>query len=1039
VIIAVLKKFQYVAPNNGYPEWNNNPEIYALNRMNAHASLIPYKSHEEAQLNDPYAASNMQLLNGLWKFSFASNPDGRITDFYQPNYDSSQWATIQVPGHWQLQGYDYPQYSNVVYPWVGNEDVQAPFAPTKYNPVGSYITEFEWNKDWHDQPLFISFQGVESAFYVWLNGELIGYSEDTFTPAEFDLTPYVQEGSNKLAVEVYRWCDASWLEDQDFWRMSGIFRDVYLYTVPNVHIYDYKIQTLLDLNYEDAEFIVDIQLMNYMNLVSKANIEVLLYDANQQVVWEQPLQAQVKIGVNGLDLQSLSLRQMVSNPYKWSAEKPYLYELVINVKDETGQVLESIVSKIGFRKFEIKDNLMLINGQRILFNGVNRHEFSCVTGRTISKEDMITDIVLMKQHNINAVRTSHYPNQSLWYQLCDEYGLYVIDENNLETHGSWTYGQQDLGTAIPGSNPQWTEAVLDRCKSMYERDKNHTSIIIWSLGNESFGGDNFLAMSDYFHEVDQSRPVHYEGTFHYRLSDAASDIESHMYTSPQAIEQYALNNPTKPFILCEYSHAMGNSCGGLQLYRDMFDKYPILQGGFIWDWIDQSIRIVDEDGTVRMTYGGDFGDSPNDGNFCGNGLIFADRTVSPKLQEVKKVYQMVQINAVDLEQGIVHVKNWNLFTDLSEYEISWSVAINGEIEEQQVYEAELAPLAEADWKLPYRLPHLDQASDEAVLTISIILKQEEKWVEAGHEVAFEQFILPSTWSTVADDEPMAPIQVKRDSKSMTIVGADPQFSVSFDVMTGELVSYVWNDAERLLSPLVPYFWRAMTDNDRGNKQHVRSEGWQFAARDRKLLGLSYTKTDTYCTVVTSYLLANGTKLQLQYNINGNGEVEVHFTLHAQKEVTEIPVIGMNLQMDERYNEISWYGKGPSETYVDRQVGGRLAIYSGMVADQLARYIRPQESGNKMNVRQAMVSNELGEGLLMQSAQGVEINAIPYTAEELEQFDHLHKLPVPSKTVLSINGYQMGVAGNDSWGARPDPTAVLYSSRNYHYSFVLKGI
>ncbi|MCU6712935.1 DUF4981 domain-containing protein [Paenibacillus sp. J5C_2022] len=1046
------KKLIYSPPANGYPEWNNNPEIYQLNRMDAHAHLMPFHTMEEALVGDHAKSRNRMLLNGKWQFAFATCPEKREESFYKTDYDSSSWNEINVPAHWQLQGYDYPQYTNVVYPWVGNEDIKPPYAPVQYNPVGSYIRNFSIPDNWKGQPVFISFQGVESAFYVWLNGELVGYSEDTFTPAEFDLTPYLQEGDNKLAVEVYRWCDASWLEDQDFWRMSGIFRDVYLYTTPEAHIYDFGVITEPDERYCDAEMKVSTKLINYFGgELGGLKLEAQLYDGEQQPIWGEQLTAAVS--VEGEGYTDVALSALVERPLLWSAEQPNLYTLVLALKSGDGSILETVSSRVGFRRFEIKDGLMLINGKRILFRGVNRHEFSCDTGRAIGESDMRRDITLMKQHNINAVRTSHYPNQSLWYRLCDEYGLYVIDEANLETHGSWRYGQQELEETIPGSRPEWTAACIDRCNSMLQRDKNHPSIVIWSLGNESFGGDNFHRMYDFLVERDPTRLIHYEGVFHYRPSDAASDIESTMYTNPRLVEQYALNSPKKPYIICEYSHAMGNSCGGLHLYGELFDKYPVIQGGFIWDWIDQAIRVTDEAGNARMLYGGDFGESPHDGNFCGNGLIFADGAVSPKLQEVKKVYQYVKFREADLKQGRIAVSNKALFLSLDEYDFKWSVAVNGQKVQEGKLSVSAAPLTDVEVEVPYALPELQDMSQEAVLTVSAHLKEAALWAEAGHELAFEQFILPAKLTAEASShalrqqsEANSVIVVQQHDHILAVSGGSGEgntpFTVKFDQRTGNMVSYAWNGKELLLSAPAPNFWRAYTDNDRGNKGHERCATWKLAGAERELLGMTWHRGARAIDVEVRYVLPTTvvSYVNMFYRVQWDGTVDVREELHPGSEsLPEIPEVGVVLQMPVEFDTVSWYGKGPEETYWDRQTGGKLGLYAGKVKDQLAPYIRPQETGNKVGVRFASVTNAAGEGLAFKGNPSFELNALPYTPSELEAHDHPHLLPPAEKTVVRVNGLQMGVGGNDSWGARTEAPYLLHATRVYTHQFSFKGI
>ncbi|MBD2867895.1 glycoside hydrolase family 2 TIM barrel-domain containing protein [Paenibacillus arenilitoris] len=1033
------QKLVYSPPANGYPEWNNNPEIYQLNRMEAHATLMPFDTVDEAWEGDPRRSPNYLSLNGMWKFAFAPNAEARIAQFYETGYDSSGWDEIAVPAHWQLQGYDYPQYTNITYPWVGKEELKPPFAPTEYNPVGSYIRTFAVPEGWEERPVFISFQGVESAFYVWLNGELVGYSEDTFTPAEFDLTPYLIEGENKLAVEVYRWCDASWLEDQDFWRMSGIFRDVYLYTVPEAHIYDFFVKTELDEAYRDAELVIDAKLLNYFGReLGGVTVEAALYDAGRRAVFESPLS--VKTAAAGEELTSVRLRGAVSDPLKWSAEQPNLYTLILSVVAENGELLEAIGCKVGFRKFEIKDGLMRINGRRVMFKGVNRHEFSCDTGRAVTEEDMREDIRLMKLHNINAVRTSHYPNHPIWYKLCDEFGLYVIDETNLETHGSWSYGQQEEGDTVPGSKTEWTEAVLDRCNSMLQRDKNHPSIVIWSLGNESFGGDNFIKMHDFLREADPTRVVHYEGVFHFRPSEAASDIESQMYTNPQGVEQYARSNPQKPFILCEYSHAMGNSCGGLHVYWEVFEKYPILQGGFIWDWIDQAIRVTEEDGTVKMLYGGDFGDSPNDGNFCGNGLIFADRAVSPKLQEVKKVYQNAKFEAADLAGGAIKVTNRHLFTPLDSYALAWEVAIDGAVVQEGTTTASAAPESEETVSLPYSLPLLESADEEAVLTVRLLLKESTGWAEAGHEIAFGQFVLPAPVRASVRRAETKP-QVRAEEAADAIVVTGERFAVRFDKASGSLTSYVWDGVERLSQGLAPNFWRAYTDNDRGNKQHERCATWREAGAGRLLRGLACEIGADRVTVRADYSLPTTavSLLTVVYTVQGDGEIGICEELQPGAGLPEIPEVGMLFQMPAQFDRLSWYGNGPDETYWDRQSGGKLGRYAGTVRDQLVPYIRPQECGNKTGVRSAEVTNAQGEGIRLKGAPHFELNALPYTPFELEAHDHVHKLPASGKTVVRVNLKQTGVGGHDSWGQLPEKDYILYANQTYTHRFSFKGI
>ncbi|NQX65142.1 DUF4981 domain-containing protein [Paenibacillus alba] len=1048
----MANKYVYTPPANGYPEWNNNPEIFQLNRMAAHATLMPYKSEQEALVGDREASDAYQSLNGTWKFHFAENAQGRPQDFYRTDYDTSAWADMAVPSHWQLQGFDFPQYTNLIYPWVGHEDLKPPFAPVKYNPVGSYTRSFTVPAAWAKQPVYLSFQGVESAFYVWVNGDLVGFSQDSFTPADFDITPYLVEGENKLAVEVYRWSDASWLEDQDFWRLSGIFRDVYLYATPITHISDFMVNTDLDEAFEHAELRIQAKISNYDGQgTGSRRVEAVLYDSELKPVWNKSLS--VEVLVNGVELQEVELQAKVESPAKWSAEKPNLYTLVLSLKDEQGALLETESCKVGFRKFEIHDGLMKINGEVVVFKGVNRHEFDTDRGRSVDKDSMIADILLMKQYNINAVRTSHYPNNPYWYELCDQYGLYVIDETNLETHGSWSYMQEEEGDAVPGSKPEWTEAVLDRANSMLQRDKNHPSIVIWSLGNESFGGDNFIKMHDFLREQDPSRVVHYEGVFHFRASEASSDIESQMYSKIEKIEEYARTNPKKPFILCEYSHAMGNSCGNLFKYWELFDKYPILQGGFIWDWIDQSIRTTTPEGITYQAYGGDFGDTPNDGNFCGNGLIFADRTPSPKIYEVKKCYQNAKFEALDLSKGQVKVTNQFLFTDLGEFDWTWTIARNGVVVgEEKRGQYAVKPGETAIIELALDRVEAISPNDEFVLTISLQLKETTLWASQGHEIAWEQYVLPAAQTVSAYTDQTAftqtaattsvedAVRIETTADAVNLKGAS--FSLEFDKATGDITSYKVEGTELFLSGPTSNFWRAYTDNDRGNQHPARCAPWQEAGSSRTLQALQVKSTsDGQAEVKVRYHLATQpvSSVQLVYTVSPSGEVEVRMELVPGAQLPEIPEIGVMFQLDRSFQNLSWYGRGPHENYWDRAVGAKLALHRGTVEEQMVPYLRPQECGNKTDVRSATLTNEQGRGLLITGLPTVELNALPYTPTELEAHDHPYKLPASDKVVLRVNYKQMGVGGDDSWGARTHPEFTLFANRTYAYAFTFKGI
>ncbi len=1026
-------KQTYTPPKNGYPEWNNNPEIFEWNRMPQHALAIPYQNREQALSYKNEKSPFVKSLNGKWKFHFSKNPDGRIKDFYQNDFDVSKWEQINVPAHWQLEGYDYPQYVNTRYPWIEHEEIEAPFAPTNYNPVGQYVTTFDLPDSWEEKPVILHFAGVEAAFYVWLNGELVGYSEDTFTPAEFNLTPYLQKGENKLAVEVYRWADASWLEDQDFWRMSGIFRDVYAYALPDLHLYDHRIRTSFDQNYQDASLEVQAHVLNYFQKsLPTSQLEIELLSADNKTVSKQT----IELDLDQKESSTATITTNIKKPFQWSAENPYLYTVVMTLKGEDGQVFEVFATKVGFRQFEMIDNIMHINGKRIVFKGVNRHEFTADKGRAVTEQDMIEDIVLMKKYNINAVRTSHYPNHPKWYDLCDQYGLYVIDETNLETHGTWEYGQQNLEDSLPGSKPEWTENVLDRCKSMYERDKNHPSIIIWSLGNESFGGDNFVKMHDYFAKEDPTRLVHYEGVFHYRPSDHASDMESTMYRSPQELEFYATQpGDKKPYILCEYSHSMGNSTGNLDKYTKLFDQYPSLQGGFIWDWKDQALRHQTDDGTEFLAYGGDFGESPHDGNFAGDGLIFADGSVSPKLLEVKACYRNIDFEEQDLEKGVFKIINKHLFQTLEDYKLVWTVEENGEVIESGVQLLDAAPQKEQIVTLAYQNDKFDP-SKEQVITLQIVYENLPFWAKPDHEVAFEQFFIPAISKSNATK---GTISVNEQSNAYQITGED--FSVSFDQTTCDLTSYLVKGVELIKSPMVPNYWRAMTDNDRGAKVDEKSSEWRKASLERTLIDLHIEQLENIIVVEAFYQLptTSASMATIRYTIHASGKIEVENMLQPGKSLSDIPEIGMRFELADSFDRLEWYGKGPHETYWDRQKSGKVAKHEGKVSEQLQPYLKPQESGNKSGVRWMKITDNQGNGIQITGDPTIEVNALAYTPFELEEASHHYKLPVSDKVSVRVNGWQMGVGGDDSWGQQTHPEYRLFANQNYVYRFTLEGL
>lgn len=997
-----------------------DPEIFRINRLDAYSDHKYYRTIEEAkQLGE---MTDRKSLNGLWRFSYATNPQSRVKDFYKMDYDDTGWDTIQVPGHIQLQGYDKPHYVNTMYPWDGHNEIFPPQIPEDYNPVGSYVKTFELPKAWGESPVYISFQGVESAFNLWINGAFVGYSEDTFTPSAFDLTPFIKEGENKIAVEVYKWCSGSWLEDQDFWRVSGIFRDVYLYTHPKVHVQDMFVKTILDKDYKNAVVENTITIKNINNVNATVSFE--LFDKEDNKV------AQTKVvDVSG---EALHLSAEVPEANLWSAESPYLYTMYVYVKNkDTDELIEVIPQKVGIRQFEMIDKIMHINGKRIMFKGVNRHEFSCYNGRAVTKEEMLWDIKFLKQYNFNAVRSSHYPNNSYWYELCDEYGLYVIDEANVESHGTWQFGDTiKTDFVVPDGKPEWLENVLDRAASMLERSKNHPSIIIWSCGNESYGGENLYKMSEYFRNRDNTRLVHYEGVFHDRRFNDTSDMESQMYTPAKDVEAYLQNDPQKPFINCEYTHAMGNSNGGMHKYTELENKYPMYQGGFIWDYIDQGIMAKDRYGKEYIAFGGDFGDRPTNYNFCINGLVYADRKPSPKMQEVKFLFQDFKL--LPEEDGVT-IKNESLFTNTAKFDLVWTLKKEGQLILTGKEETNVGPLSQAVIKLP--IPKQTQAGEYS-LDVSLVLKEKEAWADHGHEVAFGQHVYQVAG---LEEEPVKMnVQVEKGEFNIGVKAKD--LHVIFSKTDGAPVSLKYAGKEMLNTNIRPNFWRAPTDNDRGNNMAGHNAQWKIASLYAKHTDLTLDQSPGSATITYTYDLATTPKAycQVSYTILGDGEMKVKMTYDGKADLGDIPVFGLAWKVPADYENLEWYGNGPEETYSDRKHGARVGIFKNKVKDNVSAYVIPQECGNKTDVRWARVTDNQGFGLEISSKELVEVSALPYTAHELESAYHHYDLPQIHHTVITVSKQQMGVGGDNSWGAKVLPEYVTSSKEPISLEFSIKG-
>ena len=1004
-----------------------DPQYFKDGRMDAHSDHTYYRDGEEAQEKE---TSFRYDLNGIWKFHYARNYGSAIPGFEKTDYCCRDWDDIRVPAHIQMEGYDAPQYANVQYPWEGHEDIHPGEIPEHFNPVASYVKYFEVPEEMQGKRLFISFQGAESGIALWLNGQFIGYSEDSFTPSEFELTEYVKEGENKLAAQVFKWTASSWCEDQDFYRFSGIYRDVYLYTVPEVHVYDLQIRAIPDETLSAAALEIR------TNTWGKGTVKITLSKDGETVIED-------KKALDGEEIYSWK----VEDPVLWSAEDPQLYDLVLEVYNEAGELQEVVPQKVGFRRFEMKDGIMTLNGKRIVFKGVNRHEFSSVSGRHVSEEELRKDLKTMKQNNINAIRTCHYPDASMIYELCDEYGIYMIDETNLESHGSWDVAEftKDYTYVVPHDKPEWLDMMLDRANSMYQRDKNHAAILIWSCGNESFGGKDIFEMSQFFHKEDPTRLVHYEGLCHDRRYNDTSDMESQMYPSVEAIKEFLAKDSSKPFICCEYTHAMGNSCGAMHKYTDLTDTEPKYQGGFIWDYIDQSIYKKDRYGKEFQAYGGDFGERPTDYNFSGNGIAYGgNRDASPKMQEVKFNYQNI---TAEVSADSVKVINKNLFVSTDIFDCKVTVAKNGKVIHKASLATAVAPLSEETYVLPLAK---EEKPGEYTVTVSFHLKEDKAWAEAGHEVAFGQYVYK-----IEEPKKTCPegVKVIRSTHNIGVRGA--HFEVLFSVLNGGLVSYKYAGKEMIEAIPKPNFWHAPTDNDCGNLMGMRYGQWKIASmylshKDFRKgpygpSNIPEVEVNEKTVKVTYTYLMPTTPLsecRLSYEVFGDGRVKTTLAYDPVKELGDMPEFGVIFKFNADYNRVEWYGLGEAETYSDRKKGAKLGIYANMVADNIARYMVPQECGAKEEVRWAKVTDRKGRGMLFEMDENngpMMFSALPYTPHEMENAMHPYELPEVHYTVVRVAKDQMGIGGDDSWGARTHEEYLLKTDKKMEFSFVFKGL
>jgi beta-galactosidase len=1040
-----VSKYEGIPFNEKEPRDWENPEVFQINREAPHATMISFPDEQSAFDAIDSSSPDYISLDGTWRFNWSNSPDQRPFWFFKDDYDTRDWKDIIVPSNWQMKGYDVPIYVNIPYPYKMNP----PFIQHDWNPVGSYRRSFRIPSDWKDKEVFLHFGAVSSAFYVWVNEHLVGYSEDSKVPAEFNISKYLRSGKNTLAVEVYRWSDGSYLEDQDFWRMSGIQRTVFLHARPKTFINDFFVNGDLENNYNDGLLKFDVSLKNNASDAGDYNVEASLFDGNNKL-YSQSKPVKLSEGSG-----SVNFTKSMPGINKWSAEKPNLYSMVLCLKDKNGKELEYVSSKVGFRKVEIINSQLLVNGVAIRIKGTNMHEHDDVNGHVIDEAMILKDIRVMKSHNINAVRTSHYPQQELWYQMCDKYGLYLIDEADIESHGIGY--DKDLTLA---DKPEWAAVHIDRMQRMVERDKNHPSVIIWSMGNEAGDGHNFLKGYQWIKGRDASRPVQYERAEHQtNAPERHTDIWCPMYPKIEYLESYAKNEKNnRPLIMCEYAHAMGNSTGNFQDYWDVIEKYPKLQGGLIWDWVDQGLLTTNADGEKYWTYGGDYGEEgiPSDGNFCLNGLVWPDRTPHPGLAEVNKVYQYIGFDAVNLTSGIIKLRNKYDFTNLSEFNFEWEVVADGvTIQSGKLSVPDLKPKSTSLVSLP--LSKIEPApGTEYFLNIRALRSDEWNSVPEDHVYASAQFKLPAEGKPlVVKRDSLELLQTKTTGSELEVSGSD--LKLVFDLAAGRMESYDYKGKELLKKGPEPDFWRPPTDNDYGYDMDKKLGIWKNAGERTKVTKASISQPGPGKVVISfTYNIPgpDGSKIggyATSYTIFSTGDINIKNQFSKiSGEIPEIPRMGMQMQLPEEFTNLKWFGRGPQENYSDRKTAAYVGVYESTVPDQYVPYIRPQENGYKTDTRWLTLTDDIGNGILFAGDPLICFAALNNIHDDFESPGKLSQYRKDAKSAnthttdvkprdlvnLNIDLAQMGVGGDDSWGAIIHPKYRLLENK-YEYSFRMR--
>ena len=993
-------------------EWDNI-SVLQENREKPHASMMVFPSLEEAKRYDKTTSPWYYSLNGFWKFNWVKKPADKPENFYEVGFNDESWDAIEVPSNWEIKGYGIPVYTNIKYPY----DIDQLKAPHEWNPVGSYRKKFEIPQEWNGRKVFITFDGVSSAFYIWINGQYVGYSQGSRTPAEFDITPYLKPGENLIAAEVYRWSDGSYLEDQDFWRLSGIFRNVYLWSTDQVHIRDFNITSSLDNDYQTGTFKLEGELQRDDPNEDAFSLDLQLFDQNNNLVMSE------SHTIASDDTEFITTERSLPNILPWSAEEPVLYDLYISLKDPSGNIIEVIPQKVGFRKVEKKNGRILINGKAVRFKGVNRHEHHPERGHYVKLDDMLQDIMLMKQNNINAVRTAHYPNVPEWYELCDKYGLYVIDEGNIETHG---FGNNDNNKL--SNNPRWKQAYLDRVQRMVYRDRNHPSVIIWSLGNESGDGPNVKAVYDWVKSFDPTRLFHYEGTRY--GSNFNSDMNSWMYATPERCAQFIKDHPDVPMILCEYTHAMGNSNGNVEAYWDLIYEDNNFQGAFVWDWVDQGIKqqVPEKFKSISgkhefIAYGGWWEDREgiyNDGNFCMNGLVAADRTPHPGLFTIKYHYQNVKVEAVDIQRGQFKITNRFDFIPINKkLQGNWSLIKNGKtVDGGVINNLNIGPWESKMIKIP--LNEVKPEKDtEYFINFSFSTRENTFYADADHELAWEQFRLPqSNYASLTKPDRKEELKWMNNGEHLSVGGSD--FSVVFNTLNGKIESYFINDKQVILDGPKADFWRVPTDNDIGALKSSRNDEtsqylWR-AASAWELEDFKVEETNKGLTVeVKSHIPAIDSKITTSYDIFSDGtiDVAVDFTPGSKMLPDFMPRFGSQMTLAPQFNHMTWLGPGPNPTYPDRNLE-KVGIYKSTVEDEWVEYAMPQENGYKVDVRWLKMTDRSGKGLIFIGDPLICAGANHYIREEMERSRYTFQMTPQPEIYLNIDWKQMGVGGYNSW-------------------------